>query len=112
MVLFPRASFSASSNPFKTSPLLALSFSAKILPREKVGDLTEKPMSFRLNWGLKGWNWVEGNAGLRESVGDKRVGIVVDMALGFLRVRLETIEGNPLCWNHRGTKTCICCSGR
>ncbi|WVZ02157.1 hypothetical protein V8G54_022963 [Vigna mungo] len=112
MVLFPRASFSASSNPVKTSPLLPLSFSAKILPRGKVGDLTEKPTSFRLTWVLKGWNWVEGNAGLKERVGDKRVGIVVDMAAGFLRVRLETIEVKALFWNQRGTKISICCSGR
>jgi len=112
MVLFPRASFSASSNPFKTSPLLSLSLSAKTLPRGKVGVLAEKPMAFRLNWGLKRWNWVEGIEGLKERVGDKRVGIVVDMAVGFLRVRLETIEGVALCWNQRGTKTWICSSGR
>lgn len=77
-----------------------------------MGDLTEKPRSFRLTWVLKGWNWVEGNAGLKERVGDKRVGTVVDMAVGFLRLRLETIEVKALCWNQRGTKISICCSGR
>ena len=101
MVLFPRASFSASSNPVKTSPLLSLSLSAKSLPRVKVGDLAEKAMDFRLNWGLKGWNWVEGIEGLKERVGDKRVGIVVAMAVGFLRVRLETTDGIALCWNSK-----------
>lgn len=66
-----------------------------------MGDLAEKAMDFRLNWGLKGWNWVEGIEGLKERVGDKRVGIVVAMAVGFLRVRLETTDGIALCWNSK-----------
>lgn len=48
-----------------------------------------------MNWGLKAWTFVvgggwrrRGSEGLKERMGDTRVGIVVDMAI-WVRLRLE-----------------------